>query len=442
MKIGSYRPLAVGAAGTLLLTLCTPGDVRANTLWEMPMTEVVAIASGARHTPVYLPEPIYPRDAIHTLGYRPAASLEEETLVVTTLAGLLSAKDESLHTRAAEALGRRGHTELLPQLFANLECEPYAFSAFFAGLRSEDGEGPPLEMVRAGLNSGAERVRQCILSLVVNLKISAVHAEVEDLLENDPAENIRLQAAFALRKIGSAESLPALERAIQRDPSNDPAIETLGMLGGDAQLPVLLRLLDSIHHRAALKALAEIKVMHPRPLVDALLRVLQEQPDRSALTAAAGLARYHDKRALPFLRQVAATQNAEFEADRTCVQALANIGGPDAVALLNEMLANGWKKRGDLETVLAKMGDANSARLAWALYRQHPVRRVVSGWCETTAGYHEGLQVLRTCADGQLLEEVRTYASMTSECTEERTLDRVVQDIEHRLSLKPIPPQS
>ena len=410
----------------------------------MPLDELLAIASGGPEAPVLTPEPVKPIHAVASLGYRRVASPEEESKIAATLAALLSTKD--LNAEAAEVLGRRGRMEYLPQLFDRLEGELYLFLRFFSGLQVRQMqrreriplEEPAIDILRAALRSPKTETRWRVLSVVGDLKSAALREDVEELLETDPEREVRNVAAYTLGKIGAPQSAAALQRVIERDASNYAAFYALNAVGGDAQVPMLLRLVDSIHRRAALKALSLIHVTDPQPLVEAFVRVLQEEPETPSLSAAAGLARYHDARALPFLRRLVEIQQQDFEDDRTLVRAIANVGGADAIALLNEMVGPSWHKRqrsrGDLETVLAECGDPSSARAVWALYLKYPARRVISGWCATTGGYTDAFRVLAACSDAELLESIRDRSVETTESTERRLLLKVITKIEARLS--------
>jgi HEAT repeat protein len=433
-----YRALLQRAAAVVISIACC-GTAAADGLWNLPLDDILAIASGARPSPVYLPEPVYQSNAIHTLGYKPAASPEEETKIAATLGKLLTAEDTSLHTEAAKALGLRGRVEFVPQLFALIETEPYLFSAFFAARQLKRGAGPSEKMLRAGLRSKVDKARERIMAVIGDFKMVTMRKEIEKLLEGDPSESVRHQAGYALRKLGAVESAPVLQRAIETDPRNHGAFYALSALGGDAQIPTLLAALDSgdeLTKTRALQTLSEIKVTNSKPLVEAFLRVLQQEPGAPSLSAASGLARFNDQRALPFLRRIAEIQPPDLGKDRICVSAIANAGGPDAVALLNEMLVNRWRNRGHLEEAMEKLGDPSSARLVWAIYKKNPMRTVVSGWCMTIGGYKKAIRVLAACADKELLESIRAHAALTTGYPEKETFDRLVVLIEQRLSAK------
>ena len=434
-----YRAFLQASAKAMFLLVCCSGMAAASALSNLPLDDILAIASGTRPASAYLSEPVYQHDAIRTLGYRPLTTAQEETKIAATLGALLSAEDTSLHKYAAEALGYRGRVEFLPQLFAMMDCEPHLFSDFFLTPAMNQRERPPEELLRAGLRSSFEGARSCIINLIAEYKLTAMRKEIEKLLETDSSARVRGRAAAALRKLGATESAPALQRAIEKDPSNASALEALGVLGSDAQVPTLLAFLDSHNPGTrdwAVRALAEIKVKKEQPLVEAYLRILEKNPERPPLMAAAGLARFHDRRALPFLRKIIETKEREDpQADRICARAIANAGGPEAVALLNEMVVSGWRRRGgDVEEAMAKLGDPSSARIVWPLYEKNPMRSVVSGWCMTIGGYKQAIKVLAACADKELLESIRARAALATDYPEKDTLRRVVAQIEQRLA--------
>jgi len=401
----------------------------------MPLDDVLALATGARHVSLNSAEPMSQRDAIRTLGYRRAASVEEESKIAAALGELLADDDSSKD--AASALGQRGHIEFVPQLLAMTDCDPYLFAEFWKARWLNHGEAPPGELVDAALHSPLEAARRMMLSIIADYKLAGKLREVENLLENDSAPWNRGTAAMALRKIGDRASAPALLRAVQKDTANIAAFEALAVVGSDEQVPALLALLKisaGAVQEHVLQTLADMPVTKSQALVDTFLSVLEKNPDQPSLNAASGLARFHDRRALPFLKRIVAFSQQDYERDRRCTRAIADAGGPDAAELLNEMLLSGWQSRRYVEEAMARLGDPSSARVVWEIYEQHPVRLIVSGWCATTGGYHEGLKVLGACADRELLEKIRARAAETNESREKSSLGRVVVAIERRLS--------
>lgn len=442
------------AAAVIAISSC-PAAAR-ESLHRMPLDELIAIAAGQTAVQIDRSELIYPYNAIHTLGYRPAASPEEEAKIGTALVALLSAKELSSRNKAAESLGLRGRVDYLPQIFALLETEPYLFSAFFSGLRlypiqprTADRLMPPVDILRAGLAAANPKARGCVLHVIGKYRAYALRTDVERLLEEDPSEDVRKGAGFILRTIGTTESAPALERAIAKD-GNAGAFYALGAFGSDAQVPALLALINSEHGPAALNTLSEIDVTDPTPLIEAFLKVLQAEPERPSLSAAAGLARYRDARALPFLRRLVETQPPNHGHDQILVRAIANVGGPDAISLLNEMVGPPWQKRvssrnpsrGRLEIVLEELGDPSSGRAVWAAYLERPARMTNGGWCSVAVGYLAALPVLRACADAELLKSIRARAAETTESTERWILSQLLAEIESRLVTKKGSPPS
>ena len=291
-------------------------------------------------------------------------------------------------------------------------------------------------MLRAGLLSGNASAREYIVEIIGWRRIAKLRDEVEHLLETDSSERVRRESALALHRIGSVHSAPVLQRALEKDPRIDTAFQALGALGNDAQVPTLLTLLeaaDSQTRARALDALAHIKVTNPEPVIAALLRVLEQHPDRPSLTAAAALADYKDKRALPFLRQLVLNGRFDFLSEPQCIRAIGNLDGPESLALLHEMIGMMRFARGEVEDALVKRADPSSGPVVWAVYLEHPVRLVISGWCATTGGYTEGLRVLSTCADKGLLEKIRARALATTESREKHALTNLVAAIEQRL---------
>jgi HEAT repeat protein len=369
MMLPGYRALLRFAPQAALIIACGFALATPAALRDMALPDILRIASGDLPAPGSGPNPIDRETAIRQLGVRPAASPEEETKITATLGKLLSDNDRRLHHVAAWALGERGKIEFVPQLFAVMESEPQLFRSFYLARLNRGGGGPPEEMLRAGLLSRVDTVRENIVDLIGLYRAATFRQEVENLLDRDPSGFVRRQAAFALARIGAVESAPVLQRAIEKDPGNDGAFYALSYLASDAQVPSLLATLNSDNAKTraqALATLSSIKVTNPKPVIDALYRALEQTPDRPPLLAAAALARYKDQRALPFLRQIVAGRRQELNGERTCVRAIASLGSPESLALLHEMVGTGWCRGGDLEDELVKIADPSSGPVVWA----------------------------------------------------------------------------
>ena len=432
-----YRVMLRLALNALLIFLTSFWtSVLAHPLPVGSLDDILALASGAGPATATSQIHAQRRDAVDRLRGWPAASAEQEARIAAALGELLSSDDQELRHRAAMALGMRGHVEFLSELFGRLECEPGLFRSFYFG-QPNNCAAPPDAMLRAGLLSDNATAREYVVEITGWYHIAAFRDEVEQLLDKDPSGWVRRESAVALQRIGSVRSAPALQRAIEKDSRNDAAFYALGALGTDAQVPTLVRLLadsDSKTRTLALRALAYIKVTNPEPVIAALLRVLEQNPDRPLLIAASALARYKDQRALPFLRQLVVNTTLDFDSQRTCIRAIANLDGPESLALLHEMIGMRRFYRGEIEDVLVQRSDPSSGEVVWAAYLKSPLRLVVSGWCATTGGYTDALRVLRVCADKKLLEKIRARAGETDEKREKRALTNLVAQIEWRLS--------
>jgi HEAT repeat protein/PBS lyase HEAT-like repeat-containing protein len=408
------------------------------------LDDILALASGARPAATKFQSQVQRRDAVDRLRDWPVSSAEEEARIAAILGALLSSGDRDLQHNAAMALGKRGHVEFLSELFARLDCEPWLFRAFYF-YQPNASAAPPDEMLRAGLLLGNAAARECIVEIIGWRGIAKFRDDVEQLLDRDSSETVRRESALALHRIGSVHSAPVLQRALEKDPRVDTAFQALGALGNDEQVPTLVTLLgasDSQTRARALDALAHIKVTNPEPVIAALLRVLEQNPDRPSLTAASALAQYKDKRALPFLRQLVLNGRFDFLSEPKCARAIANLDGPESLALLHEMVGMMRFRGGDVEDALVQRADPSSGPVVWAVYLQHPVRLVISGWCGTTGGYTKGLKVLSACADKALLEKIRARALEATEYREKQALTNLVAAIEQRLFGKRVSAQN
>jgi hypothetical protein len=442
-----YRRIAAKA---FIFVLCSVNTIKAESDSDISLDRLLAIAANRPPIPDNLSGRDSRRKAIQLLGSRATTSIDDETRIVATLGQILADKDCGVSRQvsavdfsnhcieAAEALGRRGHIQFVPQFFAMMDCEPSLFLAFWSARRLNQGDAPPKELLQKGLRSPLESTRRHILSVIVDFEMTVMRTDVEKLVADDPERSVRSLAAMALRKIGDSRSAHVLLRAVEKDNGNIAAFEALAVVGNDAQVPALLALLNrsaGAIRDSVLKTLAQMPVTRPQPLSGVFLRELQQNPERPSLYAAAGLARFHDRRALPFLRKIVETNLQEdYEKGRMCARAIADAGGPDAVALLHEMVVSGWRRRhGEAEEALARLGDPSSARIVWPIYEKNPMRMVVSGWCGQIVGYKPALKVLAACADKELLESIRARAALATD-DEKGALQRVIAKIEQRLS--------
>jgi HEAT repeat protein len=440
-------------AAVALSIICPAAITRGGSYSSVSIDDLLMIATRVEPTTETTKDHPSRRDAISELGERANISVEEEAKIGPVLGACLRADDSNIRYAAAAALGRLGNTQFVPELFARLETEPNLFSIFFF-VRRVRAEGPPEAMLYAGLRASNAEARHVIIQIISAYKIVSFRPEIERVLEADNSNHVRRAAALALGTIGNAESICVLERALQNDPRNDGAVDAVGKLGGDAQVPTLLPLLyaaDAQVRAHALQSLSSLKVKDARPICGAFLKILQEHSEQPFLSVACALARRKDPRVLPFLRRIVEARSESGIADltrdvvgqsglnnvgQTHVLAIANIDGPESTALLNEMIGCGYREGFGLEDELAKRADSSSGPLIWAAYLKDPIRRIVSGWCATTGGYRSAPKVLAACADKELLEKIRARANETTEKSEKRALTSLVTQIEQRFAQK------
>ena len=376
--------------------------------------------------------------AVQALRSWPHTSAEEENRIASALGTLLQASDPAIQSHAALALGKRGRREYIPVLLAASESNPHLLRNFVASL--PDGEAnPPMEALYSTLNAQNPRARAAAVELVGRCKAMALRPQVEALLDSDASGWVQAAAAEALGRLAASQSAPVLERAVRRTPPIIPAIDPLGACGSDAQVPALIALLDSENayvQTASVRALTRIKVVNPKPVCDALAGMIERESPAAFPYAASVLLRYHDARGPSLFRRAIKSNSVPWETKFPFVQAARDFGGPDAVPLLHEMLALGWRSNFGVEKALADIGDVSSGPLLWSAYLQSPIRRVVSGWCATTGGYRDALPVLEFCADRELLAKISERADKTTEKSERRALCALVDRIEARLSSK------
>jgi HEAT repeat protein len=374
--------------------------------------------------------------AIEALKNWPPASQAEEEQIKEALMAAVERGDGWGRAAAASALGVRNYGDVVPRLVALLETNPSPLWIFLANLPNGD-RAPPIELVRQALRARNPGSRLIALGKIREHKLALLRSEVEQTLETATTSDVRREAALALAQFRSRESLPLLKRVFKEYPNCEGTISALSVLGSDEELPLLVDLLNSPYRQTkdqAFSALCRLDVRDPRPLCDVLLAALRREQKGDPISVVKTLVKYQDRRALSLIREFIETKPKLSETGHSYVRAMEKLGGPEAIALLNGMVDLGYHRSFGIEHALARFGDPSSGPVVWRVYLQHPVRRVISGWCATTTGYSDAGPVLKACADRDLLEQIRRRAADTDEKTEKRYLTNLAEQIEIRLA--------
>lgn len=378
-------------------------------------------------------------DALEELQKWPPGSPLEETAIKATFRHALHSQTGNIRNAGAWGLGRRGCSEAIPEIMALGEQDANLIGCFFQLYTMGRVVEAPLDLFRQGLHSSNPETRAAVLQAIVACKALTLGGEAERLLETDLSEFVRREAADTLWLLGRRESVPALRRSLARGGWEQEFVARgLIQLGGEAEVAEVLPLLRSPRgslRRMVAENLAEsAHLTDPRPACDALLPLLRDPSWEVQLSAVRALGHFREPRALPGFRELLTMtpRPGAWENGRVFVQAIEEIGGPNAIVLLNEMLSLGFAgQRAGLEEALVRFRDPSSGRAVWGAYLRAPIW-YRPGNC-IASGYEEAMDVLAVCADATLLSEIRARLNATPEEVERKALEKLLARLEARL---------
>jgi len=292
----------------------------------------------------------------------------------------LFARSVRTRTAAAWALGRVPSSEA-PSLLIQALSEERSWSVRVAAARALAALQTPsavFELALALREAPDELTRRAFRDALIAIGEPSVPALIG--LLQDPADAVRRSAAWALGRIGSAEALPPLVRALDPRLEGSPAVrrqaaQSLGELGSPEAVPALLDALASdpdpmvrllivgalgtLGDPRALSPLSEILLQGDDFLLRAeaalalgklrgaeaeslpvLFAALERETRglvRSAL--ALGLGETRRPEAVPALIDLLLGEAEPESVQRSAASGLATIGSPEALGMLREALA-------------------------------------------------------------------------------------------------------
>ena len=377
-------------------------------------------------------------DALLHLGDWPKAPAEDEARIATAFNDSLHATNGNIRAAGAWGLGRRGHSEAIPTIMELGEKDPGLIGCFFQLYTHGREVEPPVELLRRGLRSKNSDMRHAILQAIAFCKAITLRADVEGAFESDSSDRVRDEAATALRLLRIPESAAAFRRVFSAGRQRANVVYGLIELGSDADVIAVLPLLKSENEdlrRAVAGGLSAATLENPKPVCDALLEALRDPDADVRLCAVRALGHFREARAiLPIRELVTHPPRIISSGERSdYVRAVAAIGGPEAIKLLDDLVQMGYREHFGVEEALIRFASLSSGRAVWNEYLKDPIRALPDGDVDS-AGYYEALNVLAACADAELLHQIRERLSATKDLYCERpALEKLVRRIQARL---------
>ena len=375
--------------------------------------------------------------ALQRLQDWPPAAPEDEARIAAAFTTSLRATNTNIRNAGAWGLGRRGRSEAIPTIFEFAENDSALIGCFFDIYTLGREVEPPLDYLRRGLRSKNPYTRIATLAAIASGKAVTLRPELEAALATDPSSHVRDRAARALSQLHLRESAPALRRALADGLESEGVAYGLTQLGSDADIAAVLPLLKSKNEslrRTVAAGLSTANLANPRPACDALLETIRDPSNDVRIATIRALGHFREPRAIAPIREIIAhpPQPISWNDGRYYVDAVSAIGGADAIALLNDMVA-GFRKHCGLEAALVRFATPSSARAVWVVYLKDPIR-ANPGSDVMSTGYKDSLKVLAACADTELLREIQERLSASKDYYEKSALEELVSKIQARLN--------
>ena len=375
--------------------------------------------------------------ALRRLQDWPLAAPEDEARIAAAFTSSLRATNSNICNAGAWGLGRRGHSEAIPTIFELAEKDCNLIGCFFQNYTLGREVEPPLDYLRRGLRSKNPDTRAATLDAIPSCKAVTLRPELEATLATDPSSRVRDYAASALYQLRLRESSPVFRRALASGPESEYVAYGLTQLGSDADIAAVLPLLKSKNEslrRTVAAGLSTANLTNSRPACDALLEAIRDPSHDVRIATIRALGHFREPRAIAPIREIIAhpPQPISWNDGHYYVDAVSAIGGADAIALLDDMVA-GFRKHSGLEAALVRFATPSSARAVWAVYLKDPIR-ANPGSELPSAGYKDSLDVLTACADAELLREIQARLSASKDYYENRALEKLVPKIQARLN--------
>ena len=381
--------------------------------------------------------------ALERLQNWPQTSPANETRIAAAFQQALHATSGNIRVAGAWGLGRRGHGEAIPQIFALGAEDPNLIGCFFQLYTQNRKIEPPVALLRRGLRSRNPNLRQAVLQAIISCHATALHIEVQKVLASDPVEWVREVAARTLTEIHPPETVPALRRALASGLQRESVVFGLTQLGGDADVAAVLPLLQAKREnlrRAVAEGLSGAKLVNTRPACDALLAALHDPSADVRLACVRALAHFREERAIPAIRELLthSPRPVSWEDCQAYVEAISAIGGPEAIKLLDDMVGMGFSHHVDLNRALARFASPSSGQAVWAAYLRDPIHEPL----DFHGVLEEVVEVLVACADSDLLTQIRERVAASNDPDEKFRFGEAVMRIQERLKQETSVPSS
>lgn len=376
-------------------------------------------------------------NALRRLEDWPPAAPEDEARIAAAFTSSLRATNCNIRNAGARGLGRRGHSEAIPTIFELAEKDSDLIGCFFQLYTLGREVEPPLDYLRRGLRSKNPYTRTNTLAAIAYCKAVSLRPELEAALATDPSSVVRDRAASALSQLRLRESVPALRRALAAGLESQGVAYGLTQLGSDEDIAAVLPLLKSKSECVRITVatgLSTANLANPRPACDALLEAMHDPSNDVRIATIQALGHFREPRAIAPIREIMTHPPVPISMNDGghCVDAVSAIGGADAIALLDGMVAD-FRKHYGLEEALVRFATPSSARAVWAEYLKDPIR-ANPGSDVTSTGYRSSIDVLAACADAELLREIQERLSASKDYYEKLALEELVPKIQARLS--------
>lgn len=351
---------------------------------------------------------------------------------------LTTALEGDLSTHAAWALGEMGDLSVAPRIFELGEEKPNLINCYFQLLEvSERSSTLPIHLFRDALASTNYEKRAHTLNAIAVFNIVELSGEIDYHLEFDESERVRDRAAAAIWKMNLTGSLNLLRLQFKKGERSVNLLYALAIMGGDEDIEKLLPLLKSGNRyqiSAITEGLVKGKLEDTKLARNAILEALIREGRDYEKVGIKALSHFQDDRLVPILKEriINAGSKIRYDDARLYFDSLSQIGSPDALDSLHEFLMLGYAGKYNIEQALVRIGNAESAKLVWSIYLKNPIIPH-NGECLISSGYSRAIIVLAECADGDLLEQIKSYTEKSTYWDERRSLNKTIQKIEDRI---------
>ena len=354
---------------------------------ELPKTatldEILAVATRPEQPAKGNGYDVERYNALERLRTWPKASPEDEKRIAAAFYASLRATNALIQETGASGLGHLGYAKAIPTIMELGEKDQELIRLFFQSYGHKDQTAQVIDALRHGLHSQNPYVRHAVLVAIERCNAVALRTNVETIIFSDPVAWVRKDATSTLMSLGPLESLPAFRQAFASGLRSESVVYALARYGNDDDILAVLPLLkskDENLRRSVAQGLSKVQLVNLQPACDALLEALHDSSNEVRIAAMQALGHFHDSRAIAPIHELILhpPRPISYDDRHYYVEAVSAIGGPKAIALLNDMVQEGFATFFGLEPALARFGSPSSARAVWAAYLKDPIRKNTS----------------------------------------------------------------